>query len=449
MKTCGCVSAFLLITTVSTLQAAELPITFARSGQKTTLLIRGDAGRQEKSIALWAFGQRWGTPSTIKNGASDLTAPKVRVPVVFRLMTETVSKRVLGELVVYPGPSARWDKDIQLAAIGTPDWFNSWSAAVGLPVRKLNELTPGDGRNWRTLEKPALLVLGQKAERSSLAAIFRLAGEWQTSVLVLETDWFRRNETGSREIAVLPQQTTGALADLQGQYWPLPPTFSERRLCTANRQTWITGPEHPWVEEIRSSLRGTDSLRTVFSYLPWQQQLGRSEMADELLFRLLGETAKGAKHRGPLDGRWHLLYPDAKDIKAGERPILASALDSAEVGVAGEANFRATGGYVLDLRGKPSPPSDFFTGAGGLQGIEARIDTRSQLLILGDDPKLDSWKWLKLDRAAGRSMRPGVLWWRDSSLPPSIESQLRLMHLFTEWNIPLRDNSQETNYEDR
>ena len=35
-----------------------------------------------------------------------------------------------------------------------------------------------------------------------------------------------------------------------------------------------------------------------------------------------------------------------------------------------------------------------------MKTIEARIGTQSPLLILGDNPILDTWKWLELDRAA-------------------------------------------------
>ena len=83
-------------------------------------------------------------------------------------------------------------------------------------------------------------------------------------------------------------------------------------------------------------------------------------MADELFLRLLTETAKGAKDRPPLDGRWRLLYPAAKEIKADERPVLAAAMKSAETDVGGEAESREIRGYVLDLRGKTPPPADFF-----------------------------------------------------------------------------------------
>ncbi len=449
MKTCLCFLVVWFVAASSTLRAEELPITFARSGQKMTLSVRSDDGKRGSSVALRAFGQRWGETLTAKDGVVEFTAPKVRVPVVFRLASDNDGKLIVGELVVYPDQIARWDKETQVAAAGTPDWFNTWSEAVGLPVRKLKELKPSDDGNWRKLERPALLIVGGKAAQNGLTDIFRLAASYQTNVLLLETDWFSRNETGGRGTAISPIQMTGALADLQGQSWSMPPIFCQPHLRIVNRQAWIAGAEYPLVEEIRGSQRGTESLRTVCSYLPWQQQLGRSEMADELFLRLLTETAKGAKGRARLDGRWRLLCPATTDIKASERPVLAAAMTSAKAEVGSEAESQEIRAYVLDLRGKASPPSDLFEGAGAIKTIEARIGAQSPLLILGDNPVLDSWKWLKLDRATGRSLRSDILWWRDSSLPPSIESQLRLMHFFTERSISLGENPQETSNEDR
>jgi hypothetical protein len=230
------------------------------------------------------------------------------------------------------------------------------------------------------------------------------------------------------------------------------------------------------------------------SYLPWQDQLGRCEVADELFRRLLTETAKGAKDRRPLDGKWRLLYPPAQEIKAVERPVLAAALKSAatlfeenteqtttmreggrEILLASSfdrspddgspviVKHRRIRGYVLDLRGKTPPPQDLLERLGGRKILEARTGMESPLLILGDSPVLDTWKWLKVEPYSSRSavkpsekpasaspeLPPGVLWWRDGSLPPSKESQLRLMQLFTEWNIFLGGIPQETNHEDR
>ena len=79
-----------------------------------------------------------------------------------------------------------------------------------------------------------------------------------------------------------------------------------------------------------------------------------------------------------------------------------------------------------------------------MKTIEARIGAQSPLLILGDQPDLGHVEVAGTGSSHGhRSPRPGVLWWPDSSLPPSLESQLRLMQLFTEWNISLGDIPQE------
>jgi hypothetical protein len=455
VKTCTCLLAFWLAAAPWPLSAGELPILFARSGRKAAIPLGGDDGKTGRRVALWAFGRRWGEPATVKSGVADFAAPKVRVPIVFRMIPIDDVKLVLGELVVYPDRPAPWEKDRQLVAVGTPDWFDAWSEAVGLPVRKFQKLESLDAGSEQLAEKAALAIVGRKAAGDGPALVHRLAAEQKINVLVLETDWLGGNQTASREITLSPKQMTGALADLQTQSWSLPPAFRQRAVRISNRQTWIAGPGYPLVEEIRSPQRAASSLRTVFSCLPWQQQLGRTEIADELFLRLLKETAKGAPGRPPLDGRWRLLYPAAKDVKAGERPVLAAALGSAVVDAGGEAGSQETRAYVLDLRGKTPPPPDFFEGTAAMKTIEARIGRRSPLLILGDNPVLDTWKWLKPDRAAHRSSSmdtpgcpPGVLWWPDNCLPPSPESQLRLMQLFTDWNISLGDTPQEAGYED-
>ena len=215
---------------------------------------------------------------------------------------------------------------------------------------------------------------------------------------------------------------TGPLADLQTQNWSLPPTFRQRAVRVSNRQTWIAGPEHPLVEEIRSPQKGTESLRTVFSYLPWQQQLGRTEMADELFLRLLTETAKGAKDRPPLDGRWRLLYPAAKEIKADERPVLAAAMKSAETDVGGEAESPADSRLRARSARQDVAAGGFLRG-GRAPSRRSRLGSahESPLLILGDNPILDTWKWLELDRRHHRSPRPGVVWCPTVRLPPSLD----------------------------
>ncbi|MEN6404889.1 MAG: hypothetical protein ABFC77_00305 [Thermoguttaceae bacterium] len=436
--------AIWLVAAPTVLPADELPVVFALSGQKVTLSVGDSDGKAITAVTLWTFGRPWGEPVEVKSGVVEITAPKVRMPVVFRVKATDDGKTAAGEVVVYPArPPMPWGKNAQFVAAGTPDWFNSWSKTVGLPVTTFSDLKSLGIGNWRMREKPALLVVGEKAAKNDIATLGRLAAAYQINVLALTTDWFANNETAYRKILISPKQALGPLADLQGQTWPLPPVFSQHVLRILNRQTWLDGPEHPFVEEILGRRQETESLRTVISYLPWQQQLGRTEMADELFLRLLAETAKGDQKHPPLAGHWRLLYPMARDINNDNRPVLAAATKAMVEGVENETEPTQAQIYVLDLRGTPSPPSEYFDGASVLKTVESRINVRSPLLILGDDPALDAWKWLKLDRSHRQSPRPGVIWRPDDSLPPSIDSQLRLMQLFTEWNISLETISPE------
>jgi hypothetical protein len=140
-----------------------------------------------------------------------------------------------------------------------------------------------------------------------------------------------------------------------------------------------------------------------------------------------------------------LLYPAIEAIKAEERPVLAAALRSATA----TADSREIRGYVLDLRGGSRPPEDLFADSSVLKKIETRIDKHTPLLILGDNPHLDTWKWLALDRRRQKSPRSGVGWRPHSELPASLESQLRVMEIFTQWNILLGDTFRETNHANR
>jgi len=477
MRAFLCFLAVWLMTAPAATQA-ERSARFARSGQKVTIGLDRDDGRATEPLALAAYGRQWKVPMATKDGAVEFIAPQVRVPVAFQLVTGPPAEAECGTLVVYPDRPISWDRNLQLAALHAPRWFGQWAEAVALPVTRIEDAAALHTGNWRVPEKPALLIMAEGAAGGAgPAGIERLCAEHRVNVLVLEADWFGRSATYDRALTVMPKHMAGPLADLQGQQWALPPGFRRYTLPwpgVANRQTWIAGPEYPLVDTIHGQRKGAESLRMVLSYLPWEEQLGRCEMADELFIRLLVEAAKGSKDRR-LDDAWCLLYPAAKDIKPHERPVLAAALKRAETRFSGAAEDSTastrevlagdrpdrplggraatgerdvTGAYVLDLRGKTPPPDDLFQRCGGMKTFEARINAQSPLLILGDDPLLDTWGWLALDRPAHRSSRPGVVWWPDDCLPPSGQSQLRLMQLFTRWSISLGEIPQEPDHED-
>jgi hypothetical protein len=392
-------------------------------------------------VALWAFGQRWGEPLPVKQGAVQFLAPEVRVPVVFRVTAAGDAKAVVGEVVVYPDRPLAWDKDVQMAAVEPPGWFDTWSAAVGLPIRRFEKLASLDSGHWPAAGRPSLLILGRVAAQDRLAGACRLAAERETNVLVLEADWFGRREVGERTTAVSPAQLCGDLAAIGRQSWPHPLEFAARQQPwpgVSNRWAWIVDARGlPLVERFAASnppLAAAHSV--VVCYLPWQRQLGRRDVADATLLALLSAAAKTLLPN--LGRRIELVYPKQEAVSRRKRPILAAAAAAAS----SAGDLAAALLYVLDLRGPTRPPEEAIREAKSLEDrIGAREDRPglkpSELLILGDDAFLDEWKWLKLDRAKRVVRRAGVIWLSDGELPPSTINQVRLMSTLTELGVPL------------
>ena len=477
----ACLLALCLAATVTAARAEGPPVVFARGGRRTAVPIGADRVEPGTKLVLTAFGRPWGEPARVEDGAAEFLAPAVRVPVVFRVLAVDEPEAVLAEWVVYPD-RPRSFPDVPWIAAGAPRWFHTWCDALDLPLTKHRDLEAFRAAHRPIAGRRPLLVVGWDASGPRPAALARLAVDRAVNVLVL-ADGAREAAADTRPITVLPKHAAGPLAGLRGQHWALPPSFPprpspfhERAICVVNRETWIGGPGWPLVEELRHPIEGAESRRVVVSYLPWQRQLGRLEVTDALFLRLLAEAAKGAADRRRLDGRWRLLHPAAGAIEPPERPVLAAALGSlapAEDGslpqhrmdipvrhpdketAAGhprmDRNVLAPGApplgaYVLDLRGDAPLPAGFFDGW-AVRDLEAHPGRHVPLLILGDDPALDRWKWLAVDRTGdGKDRpvsprcRPGVVWLHDAALPPSIETQLRVMQLFTDWNIALEEN---------
>jgi len=65
------------------LRAEELPIVFARSGQKVAFPIRGDRRESDRPVALWTFGQRWDGPVIVNGGVASLWRQRCESPSFF------------------------------------------------------------------------------------------------------------------------------------------------------------------------------------------------------------------------------------------------------------------------------------------------------------------------------------------------------------------------------
>ena len=412
--------------------AATVPITFARSGQAELVEVAVAKGKPTaESVVLAAFGRVWNKPAQVKNGVAKIKVPIVRVPTVFQIISAGEAKSVLGELVAYPDQAVKWDKKIILYSADAPKWFNQWAGATGLPIKKVNLTEFKAVNQQKPNDKKHLLIIGRKTAGKDFWDTLAIAVKYKINILVLDADWFGDK---SGKVAVQPKQMAGGLAELRKQKWSKPLTFGSHRKPwprITNRWVWIDGKEGlPLVEEIGGPT--TSYRRIVLSYTPWQKQLGRREEADMTLLKVLAATV--GKNRE--FHHWFLpkvLYPPTKILTKTptRRPVLTL----------GYKTWTTTwsvgfGRHIIDLRGKDSPPAGFRK---TLKWVEDHNDREGPLLILGDDPLLDNWKWAKIDRKKKMFKQAGVFWLPDDTLPPSAKNQIRLMLKLTELGAPLRN----------
>ncbi|MBN2561353.1 MAG: hypothetical protein JXQ75_10535 [Phycisphaerae bacterium] len=431
------------------------PVTFARSGQEVdAYLVRDGWGLiGDNKVVLSAFGRTWAGPMNVAVTSANvwvrLSAPKVRVPTVFAIIGQ--GSRVVGELVVYPDRDVPWgDEKIALYDSGAPKWFGQWSKAVGLPITDvaLADLPPGPtGTDGEPL--PALVVVGRVTAEQGIEDPQKLASRKRVNVLVLEAARFG---PVSGRVAIEPRQIGGSLVQMQEQRWPKPLEFSS---CLrpwngiANRWAWITGANGlPLVEEIchadtaqreKELQRTPPGPRVVVSYLPWAEQLGRSDSADATMLALLKAAARP---RSELHWRMvEMVWPTEDKILVADRPVLQAAL--AAWAVIGDIPDRFD---VIDLRGPQGPGADLAKQLKDVQRTVEHtlgIEDRTQLLILGDDKMLDEWAWLRLDRQKKTVGWANIAWLPSDALPPSTEDQIRLMLKLTELGVPLMPPSNE------
>lgn len=436
---CAILAAAIGAAAISAGQAAgaELPVTFARSGSEVVVPVH-DVPPMAK-VVLTAFGRKWSGPLEVDRRPAGATAkfkaPEVRVPTVFALASAADTKRVLAELVVYPARPVEWDKHVVLHAVGAPQWFDQWSQATGLPVEKVkNAAQAGRQQQAPRAEDRRLLILGRDQAGRTAADLIKLTRRCQMNLLVLDAGWFGRREAPKEPAGVRPEQMAGELADLQRQRWPLPPSFRSHRLPwpgLCNRWFWIGGDDGPLLEDIGGAAFGR---RVVLSYLPWQQQLGRCEMADELLRTVLRAAARPWPESRRSARPVEIVDPPMTEEAKKARPVLTAAVTPPErSGVTFHSPAKPV--LVLDLRGE-QPPGDGI--AKKLAYLQSTAGVESPLLILGDDPLLDRWQWLRLRRHKKRKIGvPFATWLPHDVLPPPVAAQVQLMGKLSELGVLL------------
>ena len=446
------------------------PVIFSRCGQKAFIEI--SVKDPTSAVVLRAFGRTWGSPEPKRTPhdpgptGAEITVPSVRVPTVFSVTPPERPERVLADLVAYPDKDVEWDNKIALYAAGPPLWFSQWAGAIGLPVKQLAlEELPSAKLAPSGKDARSLLILDRVTAGKQLPDAMKLAKEKGVNVLVLDAQWFGEQAGWGN---VTPSQMLGGLAETAKQRWPQPLKFAFHRRPwpgIANRWAWIVdGQGLPLVEEIRTAppeglplLPGGDpptrekapqlegTPRIILSYIPWQEQLGRSENADASFSALLSAAAATSRQCQwhPIrfvNGDWsepeNYACPILLAVRSGgfwKRPDLPHA----------KPEYGEPIHLILDLRGQGKGPNTTETNLSQSCRREIEGAPVVNLLILGDDRLLEEWKWLKLDRAKKTINRPGVVWLSNDELPPSKDNQIRLMLKLTEFGVPLMPPNQE------
>ncbi|NQU24650.1 MAG: hypothetical protein HQ567_25490 [Candidatus Nealsonbacteria bacterium] len=398
-----------------------VPISFARSA--ATIEARVGVVPDEpmpEAVFLRAFGRQMSQSTAVRDGSIRIRAPLVRVPTQFTIVSADEARREVGRMTAYPPKDLQWDTEVALHAAGTPKWFDQWSKAVGVPVRRADD---GKLSNIRLEGKQAgtrrLLVVGTAGAGKDAEHVRALCRSNRVNVLVLDASWFG---TGTPVRAIVtPQSLVRGLAGMRSQKWPVPPTFwvaARPASVVLNRWAWIEHERFVLVEEVPLP---APEQRLILNYVPWQQQLGQSEWADAALLEMLSAAARPIRP-------W-LVHPPPSELLPADRPVLIAAMKACRQSAA--PGPRA---YVLDLRGSKAPPKHFAT---GLADLQAEVTPATPLLILGYDSMLQELAWAKLDPLTNSSGQPGVAWLPDDTLPSSPEFRVRLMQKLTLYGIPL------------
>jgi len=278
--------------------------------------------------------------------------------------------------------------------------------------------------------------VGARAAGRSWPEVFRLAEAGDIDLLVPDADWFGPVHTEALEVA--PGQMRGRLSELRSQRWRGPLRFPDRRgpwPGTINRRLWIECDGIPLLEQVGPLAA---DRRIVLSYVPWARQLGRNDLADDLLeyvIRSVADPERPEMTLRPLRVIGAVRRAEDAD-SAVDTDVLDAAARSLDLHVAQADALR-----VIDLRGAERP-STVLLKAMAKEG--ARGDEEHPLLILGDDRALNECMWLELDRRKATVVKPaGACWLPGDNLPPLQTDRIRAMIALTDFGVPIKNPSEE------
>ena len=415
--------------------ADETSITFCESGKTVVVKVQGDINVADR-IVLKTFNRIISGPFVLQTGENIVTLaiPEVRVATLFRV--ELLSnKNLLNEIIAYPPNSKlNWripsnerhkvqkivkQEDVKLlCSNNVPEWFLEWAKTRGAEVllvcidEKSGKIYSGDSRIDELTG--SLLILGRTVSENPLKRLHLITTVNSTiPVFVLDTTWL--GELQKSPCVIHPTNLQGPLQQFRNERWSQSISFTgfiEPFEEIINRKAWVQGKYAPLLESVLVETSQCFKDNLLLNYVPWEQQLGRNEIADLLFYRLLLKAASNDEAECiDLNNEIRLQHFGEEDASITIFSVLKQALKSSL-----DSETRASI-ELIDLRGDGVVMEyRLATCLNKLQEIELK-----QAIILGTTPFLEE-SFEKDARLAKH-----VIWLKEDTLPSSKQMKIQLM----------------------
>lgn len=404
--------------------ATQVPIDFHASGADVSVSVNASDG---DSIDVVAFGAPLIEGLNVKDGAVHFRVPEIHSRTVLDLLNHRRADVITGQVVAYPPNLHVWgDAKIEVCTLGTPPWFVQWANAMGMAQ---TQFLSADAlrRSTAKHDHQRIIVLGRESGIDHPNECIEVARMCAANVVVLEANWYEKRVR--KAVALQDLELENPLKNLGKWTWRDLPGFESvwrPSLFWMNRTVVANDSENVLIEIF---MQPDDSQVMVASFVPWEEQVGRSDTADAFLATLLLESSR-AKAPESFDGRLRIHAGD-RSWPDEQRPVLSRA-SSASILAPDSQTV-----HVVDVRG------DLRNGltAGRINGLQ-RSAKGEFVLLLGDDSILRDVRRLPKPNVIP-TKQSTTIWLDADNLPPKPADQEALMRVLTAFRIPLNSTLEQ------
>ncbi|GJM24863.1 MAG: hypothetical protein DHS20C16_12780 [Phycisphaerae bacterium] len=357
----------------------------------------------------------------VKNGKVRFQVPRIRSRTVFDLRNRRQASAIIAQVVAYPCGQRMWsDEKIEICALGAPQWFLQWASVVGIEL-SVYQSVESLVRSSSKVDGDRLVLLGDESGVDDPVACLEIAQRCSANILVLDATWFEKNDGKSATLKI--EHLPDAFKRLEEWNWRELPRFITSwrpQLFWSNRAVIAKTDDRVLIEMYMKP--GLPNF-VVGSFVPWAEQIGKSDVADAFLAALMLSTSR-AKPVESLSGRL-VVHPDATRWPDKNRPVLSNAMSVESL------RQPAKMIHVVDVRGTQE------TSLSAKQ-INQVLDLANDqyVLVLGDDPVLEFVRGLP-QRDGKPAKQSDTMWMTADSLPAKPADQEALMRVLTSLTLPM------------